>query len=415
MKGRGTPPPAIILGGAAGNGLSVARSLGGHGVKVYQLLDGPNLHSRYASAIRLTPSSDRQAAWTQFLLGPQSESLRGAVLLACSDAGIELLIDHREQLAGRFTLDISNPNAQRTLLGKLTMYRMAREAGVPTPQFWTAESLEQVTERKGEYLYPLLVKPTYSHRFQAVFRDKFFRVTNFDELLDAYRLVRGHGLDALLLEEIPGPDDQLCSYYTYVDERGEVLFDFTKRIIRRFPENRGLACYHVTDWNPEVRDLGLRLFRQAGLRGVGNVEFKRDLRDGRLKVIDCNARFTAGNPLLVASGCDLALFVYNRLAGVSQPSLRGRAYVLGLHYWLPVNDLRAFLALKAEGRLTFAGWLTGLAHRQVVPYFRWNDPWPWLVTTAGYAWRAVGAGLRRASGERLAPGGALEDEGGGDT
>ena len=54
-----------------------------------------------------------------------------------------------------------------------------------------------------------------------------------------------------------------------------------------------------------MRDLGLALFGHAGLRGVANVEFKRDPRDGRLKLIECNARFTAANGLLTASGIDL--------------------------------------------------------------------------------------------------------------
>jgi D-aspartate ligase len=388
-------PPAIIMGGGAGNALSVARSLGRQGVEVHLLLDGPDVHSRYARAIRLPAGADHQRAWARYLLGPQSEALRGAVLLSCSDAGIELLIEHREELAEKFIIDVSDPVAQRCLLGKLTTYKKAREAGVPTPLFWTAESIEQVKACKSDYVYPLIVKPLYSHKFHAVFHDKFFRVTDFDGLLDAYRRVRDHGLEVMLLEEIPGPDDRLCSYYTYIDENGEPLCDFTKRVIRRYPENRGLACYHVTDWNPEVRDLGLRLFRHVGLKGVGNLELKRDARDGKLKVIESNARFTAANALLVASGYDLALFVYNRLAGIPQPQLKGRKYELGLHYWFPANDLRAFLAMRAQKRLSFAGWAASLAHRQVVPYFRWDDPVPWLVMSAATARRVTEVGLLR--------------------
>jgi predicted ATP-grasp superfamily ATP-dependent carboligase len=217
----------------------------------------------------------------------------------------------------------------------------------------------------------------------------------------AYARARAHDLEVVLLEEIPGPDDRLCSYYTYLDEKGASLCDFTKRIIRRYPENRGPACYHVTDWNPEVRDLGLQLFRHVGLVGVGNVEFKRDVRDGKLKVIECNARFTAGNALLVASGYDLALFVYNRLAGLPQAQLKGRTYTEGLHFWLPDRDLRAFLTLREQGRLSLPGWLASLAHRQVLPYFRWDDPAPSAVAAWRLARRAAGAaGARLRNGRR---------------
>src|SRR5262249_50667742 len=150
---------------------------------------------------------------------------------------------------------------------------------------------------------------------------KFFIAQNFAEVQQACALAQEAGVEVMLLEMIPGPDDRLCSYYTYLDAAGTPQFHFTKRIIRRFPVNMGDACYHVTDRNPEVAEVALRLFRQAGLRGLANAEFKRDVRDGQLKLIECNARFTAANGLVAASGLDLAAFVYNRLTGRPLPPL----------------------------------------------------------------------------------------------
>src|SRR6185437_4458297 len=123
------------------------------------------------------------------------------------------------------------------------------------------------------------------------------------------------GLDVMVVEMVPGPDSRLCSYYTYLDESGTPLFHFTKRVIRRSPPVFGGGSYHITDWLPEVKELGLRFFQAVGLRGLGNVEFKRDERDGRLKLIECNARFTEANCLVMASSLDLPLLVYNRLVG----------------------------------------------------------------------------------------------------
>lgn len=388
-------PPLILLGGAAGNALSVARSVGRQGVRVYLLADGPEVFSRYMRRIALPPATSPQSAWVRFLLGPDSEHLRSAVLLACSDAGIEVLADHRAELSAKFVLDISDPTAQRCLLNKLSTYEKAAEAGVPAPRFWRAESAEQVVAHADEYVYPLLVKPVFSHKFQAVFGAKFFRVAGLDELVAAFEAARRHDLEVVLLEEIPGPDDHLCSYYTYIDESGAALCDFTKRIIRRFPVGEGLACYHVTDWEPDVRELGLRLFRHVGLRGLGNIEFKRDDRDGKLKVIECNARFTAANALLVASGCDLGLFVYGRLAGLPVRLPQPGAYARGLHLWSPGRDLRAFLTLNSRGELSLPVWLASLAHRQVLPYFRWYDPVPAIAGTVRFATHAAGVALRR--------------------
>ena len=231
-----------------------------------------------------------------------------------------------------------------------------------------------------EYAYPLMIKPLHSHEFKRVHEGKYLMAADFDELLAACRRTHEHGVDVVLLEMIPGPDDLLCSYYTYLDENGAPQFHFTKRVIRRYPEHEGFGCYHITDWNPEVRDLGMRLFAHVGLRGVANVEFKRDPRDGRLKVIEVNARFTAANGLVAAAGYDLALFVYNRAAGLPQPSWDGRPYRVGLRLWYPLDDFLAYLDLRQPG----AAWgsASGCAASRtpaVLPYFSLADPKPSVV------------------------------------
>jgi D-aspartate ligase len=202
-------------------------------------------------------------------------------------------------------------------------------------------------------------------------------------LLDTYATVSGAGIETLLVEMIPGPDSKLCSYYTYLDENSEPLFHFTKRIIRRYPVNMGGGCYHITDWIPEVQDVSLRLFKQARLRGLANAEFKRDDRDGKLKLIEVNARFTGANSLVAASGFDLARFVYNRLVGRAQEPLV--TYVLGMRLWDPEADFHAFRELRRRGQLTFREWIASLMHRQVLMFFRWYDPWPTMVFQCRHA------------------------------
>ena len=192
----------------------------------------------------------------------------------------------------------------------------------------------------------------------------------------------------MLVEKIEGPDSLLCSYYTYIDADGEPTYHFTKRIIRRFPVNMGDACYHVTDWNPEVAELALAFFRHVGLRGVANVEFKRDRRDGRLKLIECNARFTAANCLVTAAGLDLARDVYLRIVG--EPFSLPSDYRKGLRLWQPSNDVRAFLDLRRRGELGLPGWVASLAHRQTFAFFRWDDPRPAIVRATGRITRGVG-------------------------
>ncbi|MDR3636910.1 MAG: hypothetical protein P4L84_24100 [Isosphaeraceae bacterium] len=389
-------PPVIILGGGA-NALSVARSLGRAGVRVYALDDDSSYvrYSRHCRRIELQGIAPQ--SWARFLLGPESDPWRGAVLLACSDAALTLLAEHREALSARFRLDDSNPAAQRLMLNKLATYQEARDAGVPTPQFWFAETREDVLALEGSLPYPLIVKPHDTHAYEQQSGRKFEVAHDFEHVLRAYDALSACGIATLLVEWIPGPDDRLCSYYTYLDEQGEPLFHFTKRIIRRFPVGMGNACYHVTDWNPDVRDEALRLFQWVGLRGLANAEFKRDDRDGRLKLIECNARFTAADCLVARSGFNLAAFVYNRLVGTPQPPLE--RYREGMRLWDPIRDFQCFLTLRKQGALTFRQWAASVLHRQTFPYFNWSDPLPALARGAKPLRRILGKILAKGRGE----------------
>ena len=383
-------PSVVVLGGGA-NAVSVVRSLGRREIRVYAV-NAPNTylqHSRYCDFICPSEKGDFAEAWERYILGDESEHLRGSVLLACNDPALEILIKNRENLSKRFVLDIMNKEAQLCMLNKLSTYEAARDAGIPAPRFWRIGNGERVGDIIREASFPLMIKPVYSHKFYQRYGRKYILAKNRSELQGILDSMDMQEDKVILMEVIPGPDDHLCSYYTYIDENGVALFDFTKRIIRRYPYSQGLACYHITDWNPEVRDLGLKYLNHVGLIGLANVEFKKDDRDGKLKLIECNARFTAANCLVAESGFDLALFVYNRLIGRIQQPLKGRSYKEGLRLWYPLEDFLSFKELRGRGELSFIEWIKSIMHPQVLPFFRWDDPIPTIVFESKRIYRFI--------------------------
>src|SRR5690606_39700831 len=119
--------------------------------------------SRFCRRIGPERADDYEQAWADFLLSEQAKPYHGAVLLACSDAGILVLLRHREALQRLYRLDLCNPTAQMIMLDKLETYRCATAAGVVTPRFWAARTVEQIEAIRDELVYPLLVKPRLSH------------------------------------------------------------------------------------------------------------------------------------------------------------------------------------------------------------------------------------------------------------
>lgn len=370
-------PPTIIFGGYFVT-LAVGVNLSARSIPVYVLNERweEARFSRCVRAIRLPANALYPESALDFLTGNASNHLKGSVLLAGGDEELEIMAKHRETLADKFLLDLSNPVAQLKMLDKLATYCAAKEAGVATPRFWQVRSEEDIHRVRDELVYPLIVKPKVSHVFQRKFKAKFFVAEGFDQLLEAHHVAENAGVETLLVEKIPGPDMRCCSYYTYLDEVGNPQFDFTKRIIRRYPMNMGMASYHITDRVEQVREESLKLFRHVGLQGLANAEFKYDDRDGQLKLMECNARFTAANSLVAKAGFDLGNFVYNRIVGISQPPLTD--FRTGLRLWDPLRDWRAFLELRKRGDLTLMQWLASVMHRSSFSYFSWRDPLPSL-------------------------------------
>jgi len=385
--------PAVVLGGAA-TAVPVARSLARAGVEVTALgsaFDAIRWSRCCRRLVDLGSGPGVQERWLRWLL---DEAPAGAVVLICSDDGLELVARHRGELAGSdLVLPELNDELALGLLNKVRTYELSRSAGVEVPMCVRVRGLADLDVLSGSISFPCALKPAASHLFQRHFNSrKLFTAEDESELREALALTEPIGLEMMLTEIVPGPDEGFQSYNAYIDTDGRRLCELTKRKPRQFPAKFGVGTYHVTDWDDEVAEVGRRFFEAIGARGLANVEFKRDERDGRLKLIESNYRFTGGTANLHAAGFDIALFVYRRLTGGPLPDM---SYRRGVHLWNPIMDVRALPQYRRLGELTIGGWLRSLMHRQTFPVARLDDPLPTIVWNLRLARRAVAKGLKR--------------------
>src|SRR5207237_8242987 len=154
-------------------------------------------YSRYCQWVQLPQEGPEGDQLLQFLLGAESESLRGGVLLACSDAALLVLAKHRRALQQRYRLDLANPSAQLSMLYKLSTYEIARAAGVVTPRFWNITSNADVESIRNELVFPLMIKPRLSHVFERRFGKKHMIATGIDELLTMLSVAIDAGIGVL--------------------------------------------------------------------------------------------------------------------------------------------------------------------------------------------------------------------------
>ena len=375
-----TSRPVLLLGGGAST-LAAARSLGKVGIPVYA--SGSQgcraMYSRYCkSAFPVPPGGGTKRWWHQILLDEPLPELAGAMILVGCDESLEFVEDNAEALRKHYLVEDFVPELRRAMLDKLETLRLARSVGVPTPNFWAVTKPEDVLAVKDELRFPVMVKPHNSYTFMEEFGCKLFIVEEgIEEVAAKVKLCTERGHKVMVVEMIPGPDNLLSSYYTYRTPEGKLLYDYTKSVIRRWPVNRGGACFHQSEWLPETAKMGRRLFDGIGWQGIGNVEFKRDPRDGQFKIIEVNGRLTAGHPLVTQSGAPIDLAIYCHLTGQEVPEIGD--YSQSLRQWDPVRDFMAYRQLRSRGELSFIGWLRSLfAQRLILPFFSFDDPRPGL-------------------------------------
>jgi D-aspartate ligase len=388
-------PSAIVLGGSF-NAVSICRSLAPDRVQVIALgTGGVDFVRRSRHCARYVGFGGRtrlQVAWLEWLT-ENARDLRDSVLLPAEDDALELIATKRAELVelGYRPFE-ADDRALLAMLDKGQTAEIAREAGIALPRTHEVDDEASAEAAAADLGFPLALKPRHSHVMakKALRLGKLVVVESRLELAERMAFLQANDVDVLAMEIVPGGDDQLVSYYTYIDEHGEPLLHFCKQQVRANPPSFGLSTYQRSCWDPELVETGLRFFRHAGVRGLVNVQFKRDPHDGTLKLIECNHRFTAANELVRRAGINLARVTYDRALG--RPSAPIHTRVGETWMWDPISDTKAMLALRAEGALTLGEWLRTLFHRQHLPLLCLDDPLPAFVR--------VGAAVRAASRTR---------------
>jgi predicted ATP-grasp superfamily ATP-dependent carboligase len=389
--------PLILLGGGI-IAVSVARSVGSSQTPVWALGDtGSDVvnHSRFCSSfVDLGGGEGVQERWLEWLC---NRPLGEAVVFPCCDDGLELVSNHRATLMEHGCLPIeANDEVVLAMLDKLKTYELAKLADVEVPRHFSLESIDQLDgalARSGVE-FPCALKPLDSHLFARKYGTemKVFVARDRDELIQTCTDVAAQRLRMMVTEIIPGPEDAYWSIHAYLDENGDPLAGLTKRKLRQYPVGFGMGTYHVTEWNEEVANIGLQFCRGVGIRGMANPEFKRDARDGKLKLIECNHRFTMSNELNRRVGVNFPQLAYDRVLGLPVTPYGG--YRQGVHLWFPGQDTKAFLEGRRRGEMTLRGWVASLLHRQYLTLLDFKDPGPFIAKLRR---RLAGAATKRSA------------------
>jgi predicted ATP-grasp superfamily ATP-dependent carboligase len=383
---------ALVLGSDF-RALGVVRSLGRRGVPSVLVDSLPRAawFSRYVRGRARWTGSMRDPALCDLLLDlARRRRLDGWVLFPMQDDTVELVARHRDRLGSAFRVPTPGWPVVRQALDKRLTYSLAEQAGVACPRTWyptCARDLERMQIR-----YPAVLKPACSIALQAATRRKAFVAASAGELAAHYAHATSLvGTDGLMVQElIPGGGRVQLSVAAYCRD-GRVLVAMTARRSRQYPVDFGLSSSFVEAVElPELLGPARRLLELMGLSGMVEVEFKRDVRDGRDKLLDVNPRAWGWHALCQTCGVDFPLLAYRDALGEPLPECRVR---YGPRWRRLLTDLPAAVVEVRRGESTALGYLRSFAGTTERSVLDARDPLPALGDAAVAAWR-VARGMR---------------------
>ena len=293
--------------------------------------------SRHITDRLEVPHPERDEAGFVEALVAAARRFGPTLLIPANDATLGVVSRHKAVLSEHHTVAAADWSVLERIIDKRHTYELAHSIGVPAPRTATPTSRPDAERIATEVTYPCLVKPRVSHQYVERFGSKLARVHDPAELLAEYDRTAEAGIEVMIQEFIPGDDRHSFIFDSYRADGASI--EFTAQKVRLGPPEFGLARVVVSRSMPELHEPAGRMLDALGYTGYSCTEFKRDPRDGIVKLIEVNGRVNRSILHPLAAGLNYPALMYRHLVRgepVEAPPVSPRRV-----YWIDLaSDLR---------------------------------------------------------------------------
>ncbi len=370
----------VVLLGSDFKALGVVRSLGKRGIPCIVIDDTPRSawFSRYVVKRFHWRGHMDDEAFVPFLLSiGKHYHLEQWVLFPTQDEVVQLVSCNAPLLSQVYRLVTQDWSVIQWANDKRLTYRMAHEVGVPCPGTYYPANEDELAAL--DIMFPVIIKPAISVKFQYATRLKALPASSREELLEQYRtVVKTIPADEVMVQEIiPGDGRTQFSAAVFCEE-GRILTGMTAQRTRQYPIDYGLGSSFVEAVPvPELFELAEKLLLHMRVSGMVEVEFKYDRRDQQYKLLDINVRPWGWHTLCIACGLDFPYMQYCAVVGQETVAL-STSPRYGTHWIRMLTDLPAGLQEIRAGITTPYAYLKSLRGKTAFSVFDWRDPVPTL-------------------------------------
>jgi D-aspartate ligase len=373
--------PVLVLQMEHHGALGVMRSLGRLGVRVYGTHPSQRPAASFSRYCQKVFVLDLERT-------PVQRSIDGLIDIGRSLGEMPLLIPTNDETALYVAQNVSrlqeaflfpvNPfEVVWSLYNKKAMYHLAKSLSIPTPETVFPQCWKDVFEFCEKAQFPVMLKASDNIQTSGHAGKKMVIARSPEELIGQYDAMEDGSNPSLMIQEyIPGNEDSVWMFNGYFDQNSECLFGITAKKIHQTPVYTGMTALGVCLPNPVVESATKTLVRAVGYKGILDIGYRYDARDGSYKLLDANPRLGATFRLFVGhNGMDVTRAEYLHFTGQPVPASEpctGRKWIL------EDADLRSCIRYYRDGVLTLKDWLASYRGIQECAWYAADDIVPFL-------------------------------------
>jgi predicted ATP-grasp superfamily ATP-dependent carboligase len=289
----------LLLDAANQNTLAITRHLGKAGHEVHLVgyqKESLAFYSKYVfrKYFFADPRKD-EASYIKSILSLLSEQQFG-MIMPVGFKSYQVCSKHRDEIRKFTKLVITSDSSISLAISKQLTYDFAAGAGVSIPATHKVKSVDEI--KTLPLTYPVVIKsPFESGKNVVEYAD------NLEDVISKFNRM-------CMQEKLSSPDLPLLQEYVEGDgygffaiyKEGKCMRYFMHHRIREYPVTGGASVCAESFSDETLMNEGLKMLDALKWEGVAMVEFKKDNKDGRYKLMEINPKLWGSLELAIVSG-----------------------------------------------------------------------------------------------------------------
>jgi len=306
--------------------LGAVRSLGKRGIYVIagsSYKRSQSFYSNYCKKRVVYPDPRKEILFINFMLNYVKNN-EIDVLLPVGYITTTFLSKHKDKFSPYVRIPIANYDSMEIASDKYKTMELAKNLGVEIPEMFDEDEKIET--------FPVVVK--------GLKESGRIRYANSVKELSELKTE-----ESIVQEYIPGEGYGFFALFN----KGKVRAIFMHKRVREYPITGGPSTVAESIYDEKLKELGLKLLESLNWHGVAMVEFKKDIRDGKFKLMEINPKFWGSLDLATASGVDFPyLTMKMAVDGDIEPVLK---YETGIKFrWLFPDDFLHLLTKPSSAK-----------------------------------------------------------------